>query len=186
MMPKKKLNREEWLNTLRQAVSPLFAASEFPLPDNIRVSCGFPKGGRKAVGQCWSTEASEDGTYEIFISPVLADTAIVAATLVHELCHAAAGTEAKHKGEFKRCAEAMGLEGKMTATHAGENLAIHLSSLVPGPYPHAELTLKTRAKEGTRLIKVQCPQCDYTVRTTRKWLEVGVPTCPCGTEMGES
>lgn len=31
-----------------------------------------------------------------------------------------------------------------------------------------------------RLRKAQCDACGYTVRVTRSWLEVGLPTCPCG------
>lgn len=31
---------------------------------------------------------------------------------------------------------------------------------------------------STRLIKVYCPECGYTMRVTRKWLEAAVPRCP--------
>jgi len=33
------------------------------------------------------------------------------------------------------------------------------------------------------MIKVVCPEDGYIVRTTAKWLEVGMPSCPCGTQM---
>jgi len=33
------------------------------------------------------------------------------------------------------------------------------------------------------MLKVSCPADGYTVRTTAKWIAVGFPTCPCGTEM---
>lgn len=39
------------------------------------------------------------------------------------------------------------------------------------------------AKQSTRMLKVECGSCGYTLRTTAKWLEVGTPTCPCGTLM---
>ena len=55
-----------------------------------------------------------------------------------------------------------------------------------GPYPHAALTAglsSGKPKQGTRMLKVECPEDGYTLRTTAKWLAVGVPTCPCGTEM---
>ena len=32
-------------------------------------------------------------------------------------------------------------------------------------------------------VKIECPEDGYTVRTTSKWLDIGLPTCPCGTEM---
>ena len=42
---------------------------------------------------------------------------------------------------------------------------------------------RTTAKRPARLRKVSCPECGYTVRMARSWMEVGLPTCPCGTEM---
>lgn len=39
------------------------------------------------------------------------------------------------------------------------------------------------AKKPTRLRKVTCESCGYTVRMARSWMAVGLPTCPCGTEM---
>ena len=42
-------------------------------------------------------------------------------------------------------------------------------------------------KQGTRMVKVECStDCDcggYVVRTTEKWLAVGMPICPAGTVM---
>ncbi|MEU9058994.1 hypothetical protein AB0D13_08995 [Streptomyces sp. NPDC048430] len=42
-------------------------------------------------------------------------------------------------------------------------------------------------KQGTRMIKVACnTECEcggYVVRTTAKWIEVGMPICPAGTVM---
>jgi len=29
-------------------------------------------------------------------------------------------------------------------------------------------------------LKLECGECGYTVRTTRKWIDVGMPVCPCG------
>lgn len=36
------------------------------------------------------------------------------------------------------------------------------------------------------MLKLVCPEDGYTVRTTRKWLEVGQPSCPCGLELEEA
>jgi hypothetical protein len=54
-----------------------------------------------------------------------------------------------------------------------------------GEYPHASLSPADRPfkRDSTRLIKVVCPQCGYTCRTTRKWLAVGFPRCPHGDQM---
>jgi len=187
-MTPKYATREDWLHALREQCVPLFETANYPLPDKIRLSCGFPRSQRKATGQCWSAESSEDGTYEIFVSPVLSDAVEVAATIVHELCHAAVGIEAGHKGTFRECATTIGLEGKMTATTAGAKLTTLLKEITGklGPYPHAILNPSaTVKKQGTRMIKVECPECGYAVRTTRKWLDVGLPVCPCGEEMRE-
>ena len=32
----------------------------------------------------------------------------------------------------------------------------------------------------TRLRKIKCESCGYTVRVTRSWMSVGMPVCPCG------
>jgi len=98
------------------------------------------------------------------------------------------GVEEGHKGKFPRLAKAIGLEGKMTATTAGETLAARLRAMTDaiGPYPHAELTHSNAPKkQGCRLLKVVC-ECGCVVRMTRKWLdEVGPPTCGGGGEMVE-
>jgi hypothetical protein len=31
--------------------------------------------------------------------------------------------------------------------------------------------------------KVSCPECGYTVRMARSWMQVGLPRCPCGHSM---
>ena len=178
--------REEWLNAAALAVRHLFdeqGANDYP---KLRLSCGWPKGGRgKAIGQAWHSDSSADGTCEIFISPVLDEPVRVMDIMIHELIHATVGNEAVHKGPFRKLAKAIGLEGKMTSTHAGEELSAKLLALTGnlGPYPHAELSKMKTTTQGTRMIKVVCNNCDYTLRTTQKWIDVGLPTCCCGTDM---
>ena len=55
--------REDWLNAFIDAARPHFAAVNAPLPINLRVAIGFTsKGGKgKTIGECWSSDASEDG-----------------------------------------------------------------------------------------------------------------------------
>jgi hypothetical protein len=186
------VNREEWLNEIaRRNLWPHLNNVGAQTPDKWRVSLGFPKGsrgGKHAIGQCWKQEASGDAHREVFISPILdADGPQGAvATLVHELIHAALNNEHGHKGEFKRIAKAAGLEGKMTATLAGESLLGRIGEWLKGmpAYPHSPLSLiSDKPKPGSRLIKVMCSECGYVVRTTLKWLAVGTPTCACGGEM---
>jgi len=187
------MNREQWLNECIKQLRPDFEQLGHPLPEKIRASCSWPsKSGlankKRRIGEAWSSKNSADQSCEVFISPVLKDPLDVAATLVHELVHCAVGVEEGHKGKFPRLAKAIGLEGKMTATTAGETLAARLRAMTDaiGPYPHAELTHSNAPKkQGCRLLKVVC-ECGCVVRMTRKWLdEVGPPTCGCGGEMVE-
>jgi hypothetical protein len=183
------VTRESWLNHAHLHISAhLHQTAGVTVPTNIRFSVGFPGGrGKKntTIGQCWSHMSSKDGTFEVFISPVLGDPLVILATQLHEEIHAAVGLEAGHKAPFKKAAIASGLTGKMTATVATDDLkAIMAGWLVDlGPLPHAAMSPQSRTvKQTTRLIKCQCQDCGYTVRTTAKWLEVGTPICQCNGE----
>lgn len=185
--------REQWLGELTDLLRPMFEDVGFPLPEKIRASCGFPSKGAlatkaKRVGEAWSSEASDDQHFETFVTPMIADALEVAAIQVHELCHCAVGLACKHRKPFTIAARAIGLEGRMTATEAGEELTIKLEELIEeiGPYPHAKLVYSSSPKkQTTRMVLVRCPklECGYQVRTTKKWIEIGVPTCPCGEKM---
>jgi hypothetical protein len=185
--------REQWLTELVRRLAPDFAKIDKPLQvELIRVSVGFPSKralSRKnqRISECWSTKASKAGHHEIYISPVMGEVLDVAATLTHELVHSAVGTDAGHKGSFRRVALAIGLEGKMTATIAGDALKDRLNALCDkiGAYPHSQLNpaLSGIKKQGTRMLKASCPACGYTVRLTKKWADEGLPTCVCGDEM---
>lgn len=188
------MNREEWLTECIRQLRPDFDRLDCHLPEKIRASCSWPsKSGlankKRRIGEAWSAENSADQSHEVFISPVLKDPIEVAATLVHELVHCGVGVSEGHKGRFPKVAKALGLEGRMTATTAGETLREHLREITDaiGPYPHAELTHSNAPKkQGCRLLKVSCTQCECVVRMTRKWLdEVGPPTCGCGGAMIE-
>jgi hypothetical protein len=187
------MNREQWLHECIQQLRPDFEQLAYPLPDKIRASCSWPsKSGlankQRRIGEAWSAANSADQSCEVFISPVLKDPIDVSATLVHELVHCAVGVEKGHRGKFPTLAKALGLEGKMTATAAGETLKVRLREITEaiGPYPHAELTHSNAPKkQSCRLLKVAC-ECGCVVRITRKWLdEVGPPTCGCGGKMAE-
>jgi hypothetical protein len=179
--------REEWLLKLIGLLRPMFEAAEKPLPEKIRVSVGFPSRAalakrKRVIGECWIPKASADNVHAIFISPCLGDSMTAAETLVHELAHAALPPGIAHKTPFAALAHRLGLVGKPTETNAGPELMARLNVLLTkiGPYPHSQLTPSdTRKKQSTRLIKVECSQCGYTCRITRKWLTaVGAPLCP--------
>lgn len=182
--------REEWLLKFAHELRPDFEAIGSPIPEKLRVTCGWPsKSARpsknRTIGEAWPISCSADEHHEVFISPCLSDLVEVGATLVHELVHTAVGCKHGHKKPFKRAAIAIGLTGKMTATNAGDALADRIKAIGEkiGPYPHARLDLSGLKKQSTRQLKVECPKCGYICRTTAKWLAVGTPTCACGAQM---
>lgn len=179
-------NREAWLQAAVELMTPDFTAAGYTVPE-VRVSCGFPSrsatsGKTLRIGECWSATAAGDRRAQIFISPLLSHSEMALATLVHEMVHAVVGTKAGHGAAFKRCATLMGLVGKMTSTSAGPVLRAKMAEWIRelGDYPHSTLSALQRAKQSTRLIKCECSECGYTVRTTAKWIgALGAPICPC-------
>lgn len=188
--PSNDLNREAWLTkSVGLMRTRLFAEHGFKVPDKVRVSVGFPKGGRGLIGQCWQPGASADGTAEVFVHPEIEDPIRVLDIVSHELVHTInhAADQSGHGKPFRVIAEAIGLEGKMTATVASSGLVAVLKDYagILGPYPHRSLIPGTGGpkKQGTRMLALICPRCEYKVRTTQKWVDVGMPACPCGEEM---
>lgn len=182
------MNREEWLNeAIKEMRNSIF--SSIPLPDQLRVTCGWPSRdatsrSRRSIGQCHTKKISKDQTNEICISPFLDDPIEVLDCLCHELIHASDDCKSGHRGLFIQRMRQVGLEGKPTSTKASEPLRTKLIglSIRIGEYPHASLNLfeEDRKKDKTRMIKLVCPSCNYTVRTTQKWIETGLPICHCG------
>lgn len=182
------VTREGWLEAAVEKLRPAFKNAGHELPQ-IRVSVGWPsKGGlankKRVIGQCWFGATAADGKPQLFISPLLEETGEaggVLPTLVHEICHVAAGPDAKHGPRFVKVMKAMGLTGKPTATVAGAELLerLHAISSDLGAFPHSKLVPTVAYKpQTTRMIKCACAQCGYQVRLTRKWMEVGIPECP--------
>lgn len=173
-----------------------FAAAGHEVPD-VRVSVGWPGGrGNKqhVIGQCWAASAVADGKPAIFVSPVLDDPVAILVTLVHEMVHAT-GIHG-HRSPFAKVGAAVGLTAPWKSTPASEPLTERLTKLAAklGAFDHGKVSGGSMTGVGptapptqsTRMLKVVCPTCDYTVRTTRKWLDIGLPSCPDGDLMEES
>src|SRR5688572_8293693 len=161
-IPKPKhATREAWLLALVEAIRSWYKETGTPLPKSVRISVGFSsKGARsKVIGQCWAPTAADDGVSQIFVHPMLSDATTVAATVVHELVHAAVGCDKQHGADFRAPAVALGLEGKMTATVPGAELVERLKPVLKalGTYPHAALkaggTSTGPKKQTTRMLK---------------------------------
>jgi hypothetical protein len=61
--------REEWLTQAVTELGPLFTDRGKPLPNKVRVACGWPSNRgtssrNKVVGQCWHSEATKDWAKE--------------------------------------------------------------------------------------------------------------------------
>ena len=197
--PETELTREQWLNVAARMIrdeygeifSTHFGQVGLEHLNHLHISAGFPSRGglTKVIGECWKSKASADEvTHHIFINPRLTGTVEVLATLAHEMIHAADDGEHGHKGPFVKAARGMDLQGKATATVAGEGFEAWVDSVADalGTYPHVGLVpLSVKKKQSTRMLKLEAACCGYVVRTTRKWLDVGLPSCPCGNRMEE-
>ena len=191
--------REEWLNAAaadilsryREVFEDQFGKVGIEHLRNVKVSTGFPSRGglTKVIGECWKARAAADETtHHIFINPRLDDVVEVVATLANEMVHAADDGEHKHKGPFVRAVREMGLEGKATATVAGAAFAEWARGLDAklGTYPHVALIpIAVEKKQTTRMLKLEADCCGYVVRTTQKWIDIGLPACPCGNEFSQ-
>jgi hypothetical protein len=176
------MNREQWLSDAVELMRPWFETHGYPVPEKLRVSVGWPRSSRKAIGQCWHKSAAKDGVGQVFISPVL-DTSVSALdTLAHELVHAAIDPHPGHAGKFVTAMKALGLNGKPKSAGAGPLLMPLILDIAAklGDYPHAALDPRDGIKkQSTRLLKVECSNCGYVCRVTRKWLDdAGAPICP--------
>lgn len=190
------LTREQWLNAFADSARPTFKAQGFPLPDKLRISVGFTSRGAKSktIGQCWSSTASADQHFEIFIHPgYQSDGNFMADILTHELCHAAT-PGAQHGPIFKRCATRMGLVGKMRSAGFPDKTPPEWAQAildVLGAFPAADLTGgKVEGgpkKQKSRLVRAECMDCQLVFRITAKYIvereELRCPDVECSGEL---
>ncbi len=120
------------------------AASARPVARLITFAIGFPSTGRraKAIGECWDSTASADGTFEILIRPDLteADGALaqpIVAALAAQLVHAAVGIQGGKGPLYRRVALGIGLTGTMRATEPGPTFVALVAPILEavGPLP---------------------------------------------------
>ena len=182
MSNENKTTRELWLQNAVNLVSPIFKNKGYTIP-KVQVSCGFPSTGNKSkhVGQCWGKSSTNDGTNQLFISPILDEPVQVLDTLVHELVHAVDDCMHHHGPEFKKIATDVGLQGLMREASAGPWLQEQLTAISRqlGKYPHSKINLahSSSKKTGPRP-RAKCKKCGYEVTPLKKWLHMGPPLCP--------
>lgn len=179
-------SREAWLQAVVDLARPVFERAGAVIPGRVRVSCGLPSVGgfrstKRVIGEAWSSVASSDEHFEVFVSPTIDDPRQVVAVLLHELVHTAVGLGCGHRGRFPLVAGAVGLVGPWTSAKASEALDVSIGKWCArlGPYPHAKLAKMTngKKKQSARLVKCWCAECGYTMRVTLKWILVAAPVC---------
>lgn len=183
--------REEYLEAFIDAARPHFEAANAPLPSNVRVAVGFTSRGSRGskIGECWSSDASEDGYFEIFVKPTLADPTRVCDVLCQQLIHAAIGLNMGRGAVYRRVATSLGYGGKMTAPTATNTWYVWALPAIKqlGDMPYGALAeggmSSARPKQTTALLKLECPLCFWLARVTRKhiqphaYLACPVPSC---------
>lgn len=185
--------RESWLTSAVRKIAAdnaeIFAQhGDVTILDRILISAGFPSHGGangKVVGQCWATKQA-DGAAHIFVNPRLHDPYEILAVICHEMSHAADDCKSGHKGPFVKMFKGLRLEGKPTCSGYGDRFKAYAWHLLDalGEYPHKALTPGVNPKaQKNRQLKMTCPECGYIARAAAKWIEIGLPTCPCGTKM---
>ena len=166
-------DREAWLTEGADQIVTDLMGTEMPA---YRVSVGYAprhRGG-KVLGVCINAEASADNTFEIFLNPSLDEWSLVLEVLTHLMVHVADKMESGHRGRFARIARRIGLEGKLTKTHAGERLGSTLKDICEllGKYPHAAIDIDFTKKQTTRMHKVSCTSCSFHFRASQKMLDM--------------
>lgn len=173
-------------------------------PETIRVTVQS-KGRKNAVGWFWAerwadkTQDAKDRLNEINMSAEHLVSHNMGELLLHELAHAENHTKGikdcsgrAHNKHFKTMAEHLGLEVKPRDKSVGfgyTDLAEPAKTFLKKIdfkeklfTTHRVTGLGKKGSVGSRLLKCEC-QCGYVVRVTQKWIDVGLPTCPCGEEM---
>lgn len=174
--------REEYLNAFVVSARPHFDRIGQSLPERIRVSVGFTSKGSRGnvIGETWDDSASSDGYFEIFIKPTIADAAAIATTLTLQLCHAAVGISEGYGNQYKACTAALGFTGTTRNPKASSNFFMWALPVLDelGEMPYGALKGDTTPKQKTNLLKLQCTQCGWLARVSRKHIDPH-PTLEC-------
>lgn len=140
--------------------------------------------------------------HEINLSAEYLRACDVGELLIHELAHAENNVLGikdcsggrMHNKKFKTMAERLGLEVKPRDKSVGygyTDLAQPAEKFLSkiafkrDVFDAARVggSGKKKGSVGSRLLKCECGECGYVVRTTQKWIDdSGAPLCPCNTQ----
>jgi hypothetical protein len=162
------------------------------------------KGRKKAVGWFWhgrwtgESKKQANALHEINMSAEHLKDYHMGELLLHELAHAENDHQGikdcagrRHNKKFKVMAERLGLKVEkggsvgFGVTDLGDLAKEFLNKIKfdRSLFELCRLVAEPKGAAGSRLLKCECPGCGYVVRTTAKWLAVGLPVCPCGETM---
>lgn len=194
--------REAWMLAAVEAMRPWFVDVNAEVGP-VRISIGWP-GGRSAKGkgirgQCWASHTVADGIPAIFVTPDQSDPILILGIILHEMNHASDNCLSGHRGTFAKTAKALGFLAPWTdSSGKTDELIEKLTNLLAdlGTFPHGAINDKAHGLTGlsparppvqtTRMILLTCSVCGYIVRTTRKWIDIGTPSCPNGDPLEEA
>tara|TARA_R110000868_G_scaffold26913_1_gene103035 strand:- start:832 stop:1422 length:591 start_codon:yes stop_codon:yes gene_type:complete len=178
--------REEWLNAalaLVRAQVPAIGSQR------IRITCGFPSTYTRSgtLAECWPSDASKDNTWEVMISPTVALPVEVFTLVAGMALHTVPGGASRTSNSYRAACMDIGLapadESWRTLLATDDFWSTFGDALEDlGPYPHAEVMAAQKKTQSTRMLKLTCPLCGYTLRTSAKWIAQGLPVCHDGTE----
>lgn len=185
-MPQNFSTREEWLTACLDLIR-----AQVPAIGNqrIRITCGFPSTFTRSgtLAECWPDNASKDGTWEVMISPTVALPVEVFVLVAAQALHTVPGGASRTSNSYRAACMDLGLapaDETWKHLHSTDDFwAIFANGLADlGPYPHAEVMAAQKKTQTTRMLKLVCPLCGYTLRTSAKWIATGLPVCHDGTE----
>jgi hypothetical protein len=152
---------------------------------SVRCAPGFPRTFTRSgtTAEVIPDTNSEDKTFEVFVAPTLAEPEAVFDALLRQVLHTIPGAltpaSRTYQDALINAGYAPDASGPTQTADWVEAWGPVLEAL--GPYPHAAVTVAARKTQTTRMLKLVCPTCGYTLRTTAKWIAQGLPTCHDGT-----
>lgn len=193
--------REDWLLNIGGEVDSVFREAGYVEIPPYKVSFGCNHNGVRhkkyeVAGFVYSEGLANDDVSQIYIAiQNQANSIDVIDTLIHEICHVIANRmnyEKKNKQRqghgkiFQKLCKAVGLEiirnekGRIISTIAGPVLLEKIKKWIKihGECPHSIIDLTKLKKQGVRMIKCECPSCEYILRTSMTNIKKGIPLCP--------
>jgi hypothetical protein len=198
------MSREEWLRHGIELVDQQIFNGSLNLEKHkdFQIACGWTKG-QNALGETIFPYDGEDVTLDDFfpvtihVNCTVKDPVEMIEILVHESIHAFFDIK-RHGNGFSTKAKEVGFEKPYTKLIPSQWLRDNCESIYSqlkeqyGDFPGKAITIhKKEGEEKPRksnIIKFFCPECGYEMKTSRMMFEkhnCGLPTCVCGTKMGQ-